>query len=599
MADIGHERTDKLIKETEKKVAREYARAQKEVQRKLERYFARVQAEAEEKRQQYEAGEISLKDYKDWILRKTAMGKRWEDLRDNLAEDYHNANQIAKSIVKGYQADVYALNHNYATYQIEHDGGIDSFYTLYDKATVERLIRDDQILMPPPGPKMKAQIAANKDMQWNMQQLQSALTQAVLQGESIPEFAKRISNTVAVRNYNSSVRYARTMMTSAENAGRYDGYRRATKMGIDLTIEWSATLDGRTRHDHRMMHGQRREVDEPFVTPDGFEIMYPADCTGESDVPQHEIWNCRCTLLAWVKGFEGDTVTDSPKMGEMSFDEWQHEHEPKKPEKPKAETTGKFGGQFLGGKMTQTQLGQQVLNMYGVPGIPVQTHTRDSALGYCLEGVVGGKGNVTAYSLKSNDNRSLEYKLKTAYHEGYHAANHGRLTDMWTISDKAWTNIEETFAESSAHYLISLDGITGLTPSYADKLVKNLPKLQQLDDFKDCVTIADFGKVAYDKRMAGEGSIWKDLSEYVSKKKMNYAKYASKYVEDIKGYGGIVDKILENMPDCKPYKSWMENDLQRALDDVQRGVSKLSGNEQLMMDNAIAIIMGTKGVKPL
>ena len=77
MADVGHERTDKLIKEAEKKVAREYAQAQKEVQRKLERYFARVQAEAEEKRRQYEAGEISLKDYKDWILRKTAMGKRW------------------------------------------------------------------------------------------------------------------------------------------------------------------------------------------------------------------------------------------------------------------------------------------------------------------------------------------------------------------------------------------------------------------------------------------------------------------------------------------------------------------------------------------
>ena len=31
--------------------------------------------------------------------------------------------------------------------------------------------------------------------------------------------------------------------------------------------------------------------------------------------------NCRCTLLAWVKGFEHDTLTDSDKMT-MSFDEW-------------------------------------------------------------------------------------------------------------------------------------------------------------------------------------------------------------------------------------------------------------------------------------
>ena len=35
------------------------------------------------------------------------------------------------------------------------------------------------------------------------------------------------------------------------------------------------------------------------------------------------IWNCRCTLLAWVKGYEGDTVKSSPKMGDMSFEEWQ------------------------------------------------------------------------------------------------------------------------------------------------------------------------------------------------------------------------------------------------------------------------------------
>lgn len=31
--------------------------------------------------------------------------------------------------------------------------------------------------------------------------------------------------------------------------------------------------------------------------------------------------NCRCTLLAWVKGFEHDTLRDSDKMT-MDFDEW-------------------------------------------------------------------------------------------------------------------------------------------------------------------------------------------------------------------------------------------------------------------------------------
>ena len=66
----------------------------------------------------------------------------------------------------------------------------------------------------------------------------------------------------------------------------------------------------------------------------GEEILYPADSSGDSYALQGEIWNCRCTLLAWVKGFEGDTVKSSPKMGGMSFEEWQHANEPKKKIKP-------------------------------------------------------------------------------------------------------------------------------------------------------------------------------------------------------------------------------------------------------------------------
>ena len=95
---------------------------------------------------------------------------------------------------------------------------------------------------------------------------------------------------------------------------------------MDLKIEWCATLDNRTRHNHRMLHGQRRDVDKPFeVSENGttISILYPAQAgAGSSDIPQSMIWNCRCTLLAWVKGFEGDTVKSSPKMGDMSFEEW-------------------------------------------------------------------------------------------------------------------------------------------------------------------------------------------------------------------------------------------------------------------------------------
>ena len=322
MADAGHEATDRLLKKLEKEVAAEYKTATDEMQAKLTAYLEKTEKGRQKQERLLKDGKITKQEYQDWCYRHEMVGKRWTEMRDTLASDMHNTNNIAKDIMRNYMPDVFALNSNFAMYQIEHDGEIDLGLSLYNHDTAMYLLGDQRQLMPAPSAKKAAQIAANADMQWNKQKIQSAVLQGVLQGESPFDVAKRLQR-VGQMNYNSAVRYARTMTTSAQNAGRYETYRRAKGLGVDLTVEWQATLDHRTRHDHRMMHGQRREVDEPFNTPDGFTIYYPADCTGESNAPQKEIWNCRCTLLAWVKDFEGDTVKDAPGLGDMTFEEWQ------------------------------------------------------------------------------------------------------------------------------------------------------------------------------------------------------------------------------------------------------------------------------------
>lgn len=329
MRDIGHEQTDALLNEMERKVAREYRQAVADTQAKLTEYLEKTEAGRLEQEALFKAGQITQKEYSDWCYRHAMVGKRWEEMLDTLAADYHNANGIARGIIRDAQPDVYALNMNFGTYNIEHVGRIDTGFTLYNHDTAEYLLREEHQLMPGPSTKKAAQIAANKDMQWNRQHIQSSVLQGVLQGESPYKVARRLQ-TVGDINYSAAVRYARTMTTSAQNAGRYDAFRRADKLGVDLTIEWQATLDGRTRHDHRLLHGQRRSVDEPFEV-DGIEILYPAqsDGPGASDIPQRLIWNCRCTLLSWVKGFEGDTVKSSSKMGDMTFEEWQGAHEEK------------------------------------------------------------------------------------------------------------------------------------------------------------------------------------------------------------------------------------------------------------------------------
>ena len=320
--DRGHELTEALLDGLEERIREEYAAAARDMEEKVAGYFRQFREDEERWRAAVAEGKRTEADFQNWRLRNEMGGRRWEAMRDALAQDLGNARDIALRIAGEAQPDVYALNGNYSLYQIEHDAQIDTGLTLYNHDAAEYLLGGIRQLMPPPSEKKAAEIAANKDMQWDAQKIQSAVLQGILQGEGPEKIARRLMD-VGQMGYNAAIRYARTMTTSAQNAGRYNAFHRASDLGVQLTIEWEAVMDDRTRHAHRMMHGERTELDEPFETPDGYTIYYPGDCSGVSDAPQSEIWNCRCTLLAWVKGFEGETVTHSPGMGDLSFEEWQ------------------------------------------------------------------------------------------------------------------------------------------------------------------------------------------------------------------------------------------------------------------------------------
>ena len=324
MADPGHKRTDKELEALEKRLREVYTQSAEEMQKKLDDYFKRFQVKDEKWRQWLFDGEVTEEEYKQWRTDQMAVGKRWEKMRDRLVSDQMHTNQIAREIVDREMPGIFELNANYAIYQVEHDAQIDTSMTLYNREAVDMILRDDPDLLLPPGKKVSKAIQEGKAERWEKQKIQSTLLQGILQGESIPKLAARLASEVNDSDHKAAVRNARTMATNAQNAGRYDAYDRLKNKGIDLTLEWAATLDNRTRHSHRMMHGQRRDVGEPFEV-DGVKIMYPAQ-TGTfrsvSDVPQEMIWNCRCTILAWIKGYEHDTIKHSDKMGEMTFEEW-------------------------------------------------------------------------------------------------------------------------------------------------------------------------------------------------------------------------------------------------------------------------------------
>ena len=318
--DPAHIATDEEIAKIEKLITKEYKKAHKEVSEKLDDYLARFANKDAKWQEWVKDGSKTEKEYIEWRKGQIIIGERWKEMRDTLAQNYANTSEIALSICKEYAPDVYALNHNYATFEVEKGSLLDTSYTLYSRESVERMYRDHPKLYHNYGKAVAKEIKAGKQKAWDRKRIQSVLMQGLLQGESIPKLTKRLE-IVTKGDHNAAIRNARTMMTGVQNAGRTDAYDRANKMGIPVRKQWLATVDGRTRHWHRQLDGVVVDNDEPFENEFG-KIMFP----GDPEADGANVYNCRCTLLAAIKGFELDVrdpnVRPMPKLGDMTYEEW-------------------------------------------------------------------------------------------------------------------------------------------------------------------------------------------------------------------------------------------------------------------------------------
>ena len=323
MPDYAHELTDRELTALEKKIAAAYERAGESVKKRAEEYLKEIKPEADKliKAMTDAADEKTYKaakrKYQQFLRDQTIASKRFSDLQSKLVAELTKFNQQAATEIAQRMNGVFSLNHNFAAYTLEHDLGLNLQFTLYDERTVERLLRDQPKLLPKP----KIDVALDK--RWNQQKISSEIAQAILTGDPIERIASRLQN-VTDMNRNSAIRNARTAITGAENAGRVESYRYAESIGITLQKEWLATLDDRTRDEHRALDGQRVGVDEPFEV-DGEKIMFP----GDPDAEGYLVYGCRCTLVSAVEGvkdldpvYRRDNISGE-LIDNMSYKEWE------------------------------------------------------------------------------------------------------------------------------------------------------------------------------------------------------------------------------------------------------------------------------------
>lgn len=319
--------TDKELEALERRIAVVYREAEKDLDKEVKEYFGKFRIRDKEMKDLVDAGEMSNADYMKWRTTQIGRGKRYEALRDKVAERYTKANEIANAYVNDATPSIYSLNRNYEAYTIEKTVGNCDF-TLWDESTVRRLLVEQPDLMPYYPPKR----ALNRgiDLAYGKDQITKRVTSGIIRGLSPGKIASELMVGITSMNRESAVRAARTGITTAENAGRLDSWIAAEKMGIQIKRRWMCTKDGRTRMSHGQADGQTVTGTKTPFKVGGYEMMFPGDKS--LGAPGSEIYNCRCTTRTVEKdGIEAEPrqmrVRD-PETGktvlvkEMTYAEW-------------------------------------------------------------------------------------------------------------------------------------------------------------------------------------------------------------------------------------------------------------------------------------
>ena len=121
----------------------------------------------------------------------------------------------------------------------------------------------------------------------------TAIESARLDELDVYQTAKRITELTAISSLTRAVLIARTETHQAAN---YANFTSLDVVNIpNITKQWVAINDARTRDDHAIADGQEVAKDGKFIVG-GAELMHPGDPSG----PPEQVINCRCTFVVNV-----------------------------------------------------------------------------------------------------------------------------------------------------------------------------------------------------------------------------------------------------------------------------------------------------------
>lgn len=318
--NFGERIANRQLQKVGRKLRASYRTAQKELEETLADFNKRFKEKDRQKRALKAAGKISEQDYKNWLSGQVFIRGQWEKKLKSVCSVLHQYNVQAGKMIHEGKIDVFAENYNYSAFVAEQKTGIS--FDIYNTEAVTRLIKDEPQVLP------EWKVDEEKDYKWNRKKVQNAVTQGIIQGDSIEDITARLCRDLVTTNENKMRLFARTAMTGAQNAGRQKHMEEAAKKGIRQNKRWVATLDSRTRDAHRELDGQEVPYDKPFII-DGEEIMFP----GDPAAPPALSYNCRCRHVTIYPDYEDYSKRDWREdeiIDGQSYEEWKKGKKAKK-----------------------------------------------------------------------------------------------------------------------------------------------------------------------------------------------------------------------------------------------------------------------------
>ena len=491
-----------------REIEEQYRKAQKEIESRISVWYQRFAVNngitMQEARRLLTSRELAeLKwDVNEYIKygQQNAIDGKWMKQLENASAKAHISRlealklqvQQQVEVAFGNQLDsidstmraVYSMGYMHTAFEIQKGVGVGHNFAALNQRLIDGVLKRP---WAPDGKNFSDRVWSNKQKLIN--ELNTTLTQGIILGKDPGKIINAMSKKLDV----SKTAAGRLVMT--ESAAFASRAQEDCFKELDVEeYEIVATLDSHTSEICQDMDGKVFKMSERQI--------------GVNAPPFHV--NCRTTTAPYFDdweelGIDRERVARNAKGdkyfvdGNMTYKEWEKQYANKDADGDgKAlnidTQSGKINDKVMNGLSSISQIksdndikqfAEKLIDNLGIDrsNIPVNIKAIQDN-GYCRLGsrTTRNKLYFDEYVLNSNDARSMNYRIKTAFHESFHLSANGLEWDGLDSSGsiaKEWRSLEETFTESSAHYLINKYGFSDkLSPSYAQELVENLPRLK-------------------------------------------------------------------------------------------------------------------------